>query len=476
MKIALGISRVVVGTLFIISGLIKANDPSGFSYKLEEYFMVFSTDLGTTKVEIPAEVDEKIKNSPCFDKLNIKKEYENKEIPREQLGFFKRSLIDLFHFFAKNALTMAVLICIIEIVLGVFTIMGYQMQLTAWLLFLMIIFFTFLTFYSAYFEKVTDCGCFGDALKLKPWESFYKDIFLLVFILPLFIFQRKIKGIQINTTEKIISASSLLLMTALCILQFKWMFPIWFLAIFTIIRFALGNRLKPAALVLSMLLMVTIASASFSNYCINHLSIKDYRPWKIGNNVKELTTSTPEVAEVVMVYLDNNSCEEKRMPTNDWSWLDSTFEATHTFYKQDKKIVKEGIEAKVKDFTLEDPNTGETHNEEFMNFEGYAFLWIAPDLNKTNLKNMDRINAIAEYALNNNMLFMGGTSSASDKIDEFRHTNQNLFPIYQNDEKALKTILRSNPGLVLIKNGIVIDKWHYNDFPKLEYIQKKYKP
>jgi len=475
MKIFLAACRVIVGTLFVISGLIKANDPSGFSYKLEEYFTVFSTDLGTVKKEVPAEIDEKIKNSPCFSKLNIPKQYEQEAIPRGQLGFFKRSLIDLFGFMGENALFLAVLICIIEIILGLFTIVGYRMRLVAWLLFLMIVFFTFLTFYSAYYNKVTDCGCFGDALKLTPWQSFSKDIFLLAFILPLFIWQRRINGIPLNRYEIGISVSSLVLMTILCTVQFKWLFPVWFLAVFVIVRIALARRFSPVQQEMLNLLLVLIASTWFTVYCISHLSVRDYRPWRNGNNVRELTQYTPEVAEIVMVYLDNSTCEEKKMPTTDWSWLDSTFEATHTFYKQDKKVIKPAIEPKVKDFTLEDPNTGETHGEEFINFPGYAFLWIAPKLEKASLRHMDRINAIAEYAMGNNMMFAGATSSTSDVIDKFRHDNQNMFPIYQNDEKALKTILRSNPGLVLIRDGVVVNKWHYNDFPKAETIREKYR-
>lgn len=476
MKLFLAVCRVIVGTLFVISGLIKANDPSGFSYKLEEYFAVFSEDLGTRKIEIAPQIDEKIKNSPCFEKLNIPKEYEKQTIPDSELGFVKKNLIKLFKYFEKQALFLAILICIVEIVLGLFTVMGYRMKFTAWMLFLMIVFFTFLTFYSAYYEKVTDCGCFGDALKLKPWESFMKDVFLLVFVIPLFIWKSKINGTKTDTTEKIVSVASLILMTLLCTLQFKWMFPVWFIAVFVIIRFALAGRLRPVVQEITALVLITIASTWFTMYCINHLSVRDYRPWRIGNNVRDLTQTIAPVTETMMVYLDNTNCEEVYKPTNDWSWLDSTFDATHTFLKQDQKIIKEGVEAKVKDFTLEDPNTGEVHNEEFMQYEGYAFLWIAPKLDKASGKNMDRINAIAEYALNHNMLFMGGTSSTSDMIDEFRHTHQNVFPIYQNDEKALKTILRSNPGLVLVKDGIVINKWHYNDFPTVEAIQKNYKP
>ena len=135
MKILVGISRIVVGILFIFSGLIKLNDPIGFSFKLQDYFAPGVLDL---------------------------------------------------EFLIPYSLLLAIFIVIFEVLLGVMLLVGYLRKFTVWSLLLMIVFFTFLTFYSAYFNKVTDCGCFGDAIKLTPWESFTKDVILLVFILILF--------------------------------------------------------------------------------------------------------------------------------------------------------------------------------------------------------------------------------------------------------------------------------------------------
>src|SRR5690554_4067524 len=133
------LSRVLVGILFIFSGLIKINDPVGTAIKLEEYFEVFSTDISS-----------------------------------------------FFLVFVPYALFLAVLLSVLEVVLGLAVLIWYRSRTTTWILLLMIIFFTFLTFYSAYFNKVTDCGCFGDAIKLTPWQSFIKDILLLLLILVLF--------------------------------------------------------------------------------------------------------------------------------------------------------------------------------------------------------------------------------------------------------------------------------------------------
>jgi hypothetical protein len=204
------------------------------------------------------------------------------------------------------------------------------------------------------------------------------------------------------------------------------------------------------------------------------MPIKDYRPWAPGNNIREQLISVAEQAEVEMVYLNKATCEEVHQTTKEWSWLDSTFEANHIFYKQDKKIIKPAIEAKIKDFRLEDSNTGQLMADSLIKNPGYTFLWLGYNLDKTSTKNMDKIAALSDYCIKNNIFILGGTASTSDKIDKFRHDHNIMFNIYQNDEKALKTILRSNPGLILIKDGIVVDKWHYNDFPTMEKLQKSY--
>src|SRR5690606_8607466 len=136
MRILVGFSRIFVGIFFIISGFIKLNDPIGFAFKLEEYF-------GPTVLDLPV--------------------------------------------FMPYALAISIIVVILEVLLGLFLIIVYKPKFTVWSLLLMILFFTFLTFYSAYFDKVKDCGCFGDAMAMTPWESFTKDAVLLVLILIVFI-------------------------------------------------------------------------------------------------------------------------------------------------------------------------------------------------------------------------------------------------------------------------------------------------
>jgi uncharacterized membrane protein YphA (DoxX/SURF4 family) len=191
MKLAAQIAKVIVGILFIFSGLIKLNDPVGTEIKLEEYFEVFAADL-------PA-------------------------------------LHDFFMALVPWALSLSVILSTAEVVLGVALLVSYKPKTTSWLLLLIIIFFTFLTFYSAYFNKVTDCGCFGDAIKLKPWTSFSKDIFLLVLIL-LIVYKRK------------------------------------------------AFRSMPTGMVVAI---ATALSLGIAFYAIRHLPILDLLPYRIGANIPE---------------------------------------------------------------------------------------------------------------------------------------------------------------------------------------------
>src|SRR5690625_1250968 len=188
MKVLVNFARIFVGVLFIFSGFVKMVDPLGFSYKLGEY-------LG------PA----------VFD-----------------IGFLE-----------PHSLVLAVVLVIFELLLGVMLLLGYAMNFTRWSLLLMIVFFTFLTFYSAYFNKVTDCGCFGDAIPLDPWESFFKDVILLVLIILIFIKSHYIRPLLKTNTSK------------------------WIIFILFIGCLALTYRV------------------------LTHLPVIDFRAYKIGNNIPE---------------------------------------------------------------------------------------------------------------------------------------------------------------------------------------------
>jgi uncharacterized membrane protein YphA (DoxX/SURF4 family) len=220
MKVFAQISRVIVGLLFIFSGLIKLNDPVGTQYKLEEYFEVFAADI------------------PAFHDLFV-------------------SMIPL-------ALYFSVFLCAAEVVLGIALLVAYKPRTTSVLLLLIILFFTFLTFYSAYFNKVTDCGCFGAAIKLTPWTSFGKDIFLLILILVIVYYRKKFKPL-----------------------------PTGFIV-----------------------LLSTIASLGIAVYALRHLPILDLLPYRVGANIPAQMKPSEPLRYQYIFEKDGKTYEYEKYPSD----------------------------------------------------------------------------------------------------------------------------------------------------------------
>jgi uncharacterized membrane protein YphA (DoxX/SURF4 family) len=368
MKYLVNICRLLVGVLFIISGLIKANDPLGFSYKLEEYFTVFGLD-----------------------------------------------------FFKPFALALSVVITVFEIVCGVAVLIGSRMRLFAWLLMLMIVFFTFLTFYSAYFNKVTDCGCFGDALHLTPWQSFTKDVVLFVLILPIFLWRNKVQSIVSMKMDNI------------------------------------------------MMLAATALSLWFNIACINHLPVIDFRPYKIGTDiVKDM--AIPEGApvdeyETKLVYLNKKTGEKKEFTTAEYTKASYLWEDTLTWAWDTTltKLIKEGFKPKINDFDITDDD-GNKITDAVLKKAGYTLLIVNYNVSKSDKSHQAEINELVAECDKNKIPVVGLTASVSEK-EAYRHVVQAAYPYYTTDETALKTMVRSNPGLVLMKDGVVKNMWHHNDVP-----------
>lgn len=369
--------RIFVGILFIISGLIKANDPVGFSIKLEEYFTVFEME-----------------------------------------------------FFVPFALALSVFITVFEIICGVATLIGSRMKLFSWLLLLMIIFFTFLTFYSAYFNKVTDCGCFGDAIKLTPWQSFTKDVILVIFILPIFLYRNKILPLFNAKTDNII------------------------------------------------LIVSTIVSTWFNLNCINHLPAIDFRAYKIGTDIlkgMEIPEGAPtDSFEIKLVYKNLKTGQSKEFSQQEYMtqkiWEDS---ATWKYENTLTKLVRKGYEPPIHGFKIEDEN-GEDRTLSILQKSGYKVFLIAHNLLKSNIEVQPQVNELQQYCEKNNIPFIAITNTVGAEKEKFRHENQNMFPYYNCDETALKTMIRSNPGIILLKDAKVIDMWHYNDIPSGDELKQKY--
>ena len=362
-KFLVQISRIFVGLLFIISGLIKLNDPVGMSYKLVEYF------------------SEPVLNLP---------------------------------FLTPYALAFSLLVVIAETVLGVFLLIGYQRKFTLWSLLGLIVFFTFLTFYAAYFNKVTDCGCFGDALKLTPWQSFGKDVVLLVLIVWITANSKFVKPIFTATTQ---------------------------------------NLLASAAFLLSCLM---------GYWVLNHLPLKDFRAYKVGTNITkamEIPEGAPK-AVVEMVFIYNVNGVNKNFTEKDLMNLPEGA----TFVDRIDKVITEGYKPPVHDFSME--LDGSDYKDELL-IEPKLLVFVAYDLEKANAEGLKKLESLHQKAIKKGYKVIAMTASDAALIAKTKKQYGCTFDFYFCDGTTLKTIERANPSLVVLHKGTIMQKLHYNDSEQL---------
>lgn len=355
-------SRFFVGCLFIFSGLIKLNDPIGTEIKMEEYFEVFAEDFGS-----------------------------------------------FFLWFKPIALEIGLILIILEVVLGVAVLIRYKMRITTYVVLVLMLFFTFLTFYSAFFDKVTDCGCFGDAIKLTPWESFTKDVILMFFVVHLF----------------------------------------WYRERYTpVLKPMAGNIVVGCVAVVSLILGV---------YAIMHLPFIDFRAYRIGNNIpQQMQAPERAVFEYTFRKNDGNLITSKEYLTD----------TTQYKYVSAEQLNQEATKAKITDYSVYDVEGNDVTQE---TFAGPKLLFILYDVTKSSTANIDEIKTLIE-GLDGKVQMMILTASPSEQFEPFRHEHQLAVPYYFADATVLKTIVRSNPGITLWVDGTVRGMWHHNDTPTAEKV------
>jgi uncharacterized membrane protein YphA (DoxX/SURF4 family) len=377
------ISRILVGGLFIFSGFIKANDPLGFSYKLQEYFEVFKADSG----------------------------------------------LEFFEAFAHIALPLAILLCVSEMALGFMLLVGYKRNLTLGLLFAQIAFFTFLTFYSACYNKVNTCGCFGDFLVLKPWTSFWKDIALLILI-----------TLLISGKESI-------------------------------------NELFSGMITMSLTTIAIILSFAFPIYAYRNLPPLDFRAYKIGDNIK--TNMEPgagfesAVYESGFIYENLKTGEQKHFDMKNYPWQDTL---NWKWIATDNLLIHDAINPpKIVDFSITNLD-GEDIKDSVLNTKNYMFLLVCYDLSKTEDDETlhSKINDLYKLADADHVNVLALTAGDAKQIDDYKHAHQAMYDFANADGIVLKTMVRANPGLMLIKDGTVIMKWHHNNFPTYSDVKQKF--
>lgn len=363
MKVIISVIRVFVGLLFIISGWIKLNDPVGFAFKLEEYF------------------------SPAVFNMD---------------------------FLMPYAFTFAVIIVIAEVILGLALILGNQKKLTLVLLMAMIVFFTFLTWYSAYYNKVTDCGCFGDAIKLTPWESFTKDVILLVLILILWRGRRYIRPLIPVLKSNIVLGIAFLL----C----GWM----------------------------------------AYHVTNHLPLIDFRAYKVGVNIEEGMSIPVDAPKPIYEYawkFDVNGEEKIVVTQGDYPDVKGNFIGVET------TEIQAGYVPPIHDFTIEQSGIDQAS---VILQQPKLMMVIAYDLSQSKVDGFEALGQVTERAEKEGFTVIGMSASSPDDAAAIRARYGLTFPFYFTDATTLKTIIRSNPGVVVLEKGTIIQKVHHNDLDELQ--------
>ncbi|MDQ1141505.1 BT_3928 family protein [Pedobacter agri] len=378
-NIILSISRIFVGVLFIFSGLIKANDPLGFGYKLQEYFEVFH-----------------------------------------------------MNFLSGSATGIAILLCTLEIILGALLLLGFWSRKVAWGLLLLIIFFTLLTFVSAAFKVVTSCGCFGDAIPLTPWQSFSKDLVLLVLIIVIFIYKDRIH-------------------------------PLF----------------KKEATQRNIAIAITLIALGFGIFTYNVLPIIDFLPYKVGSHIPSQMVippgEKPDEYEIMYHLVNKKTKEEKDMSDKAYLkteiWKDNNWEIVG---EPVQRLVKKGYEPKIKDLKITDAS-GTDYTKELIENPYYSLVYVAYDLKNTNQAAIGKLNALAINATQQfNIRTVLLTANSAQDAEAFVKQNNLFSEVFYADAVPLKSMVRANPGVLLLKNGVVINKWHFHNVPTFDQLSRKY--
>ena len=371
-RLIASISRTLLGLVFIFSGVVKAIDPLGTVYKIEDYLKAFG-------------------------------------------GFFNELL--------PMAELAAWALIILELLLGVCMVLNIRTQWTSWFALLFYLVMTPLTLYIALTNPVSDCGCFGDAIVLTNWQTFWKNVVLIVLAIILVALRKHVRQLWSNWME--------MLLVALTIL----------------------------------------ATVVFMLWTRNHLPVKDFRPYKIGNHLPTLMEypedAEPDVYEYAFVY-EKDGVEQtftlENYPKGDSTW---------TFVRQDSRLIKKGYEPPIHDLEILNADY-EDLTWDILESEEPVTLVVMYDLKKADKSQIAKVEALASnlspFASSPDTLPLQGesegafyilTGSGTDDIINFCLEYPTLSDyVCTCDPVTLKTIVRANPGVIVLQNGIVIDKYN----------------
>lgn len=357
MKILKLICRIIAGSVFIFSGTVKAIDPLGSAYKFHDYFQAFHLDF---------------------------------------LQFL--------------CVPLAISLCLAEFITGFAVLTGFRQKAGTWGITILILFFTPLTLILALTNPVSDCGCFGDAIHLTNWQTFWKNIILLALILVLFISRKNIKAIFTPITE-------------------------W--------------------LIISLVAVLFVVFSVFNLIC---LPLVDFLPYKTGTIIKE-KMKIPEGAatdqySTTFIYQKDGIKKEftlENYPASDTSWK---------FVDQKSVLLKKGYQPPVHDFSITRLNNSNI-TDSVLNYQGYTFIMVSKKLEKASQSHLTEGFKTGSLLKEKSCNFIVLTASGSDET--MKYENRSQFCVA--DETTLKTMMRANPGYLLIRNGEIIGKWSWANLP-----------
>jgi uncharacterized membrane protein YphA (DoxX/SURF4 family) len=311
------------------------------------------------------------------------------------------------------ALTLSILLSTAEFLIGIALLIGLRMRITAWASFIFMSFFTLLTLYIAIANPVSDCGCFGDFVKLSNWATFYKNIFLISLAFLVFWFRKKYKPYTKPIKE--------------------WALVVFFAAVMTMV----------------------------SVYCYNHLPLIDVLPFNVGTHIPsnmEIPANAPAPKYKTTLYYKKDGI------TKEFTLENYPTDSTWTFVDSKSVLIEGGYVPPIQNFGAFTTD-GIDITQQLLTDSLVSFVFVSPDLNKIKSTTWQKINQLYEYSEKNNNHFYFLTGSPQNVIDEVNRSSKHKLPFYFTDVTTLKEMIRSNPGLILMKNGIILAKWHYSDFP-----------
>ena len=333
--------------------------------------------------------------------------------------------------FFPLALPVAVFLSALEFLLGIFLLLGIWRKWSTLFIFALMLFMTPLTLWVALENPVADCGCFGDAFIISNWETFYKNI-VLITLSVLLCFQWR-------------------LISPFYSKRYEWM-PAFFSIAFAIL-FAMHNVFR--------------------------VQVFDFRPYKVGASISGKMVVNPEKSDVYNnFFIYEKEGKQQKFTEDDYPWNDSTW----TFVEMKTELVKKGETPEIEDFFIVrlDYNDSLKQYEEVgditqdvLTDSRFVFLMTSYSLEKARKGSIADFSRVADFAKSHNFEFYCLTSTSTDDILKWSEFSNTTFPFCHADERVLKTMNRSNPGLMLLKDGIVVQKWDNLSIPSNESLEKQ---